>query len=415
MDEATRAASPPATLWRRRLGVLAQRNFGLFWFGLVLSNTGTWMQLTAQGWLVYELSDSALTLGALGGVRAVPMIVLPFFGGVVADRMDRRRLLFITQSGAAVTALVLAFLTVTGVIEVWQILLLGFLASVSLAFDQPARQALIPSLVARADLRKAIALHSVVFTGGAFLGPAITGLLAPAIGIGGVFLINAASYAFILIALGLLRVAPYRPPAPQSVWRSTVEGFRYITRHELILVVISLSAMASLFARSYQQLTPVFARDILSADITGLGWLMSAPGLGALSGAFIVATVSRLPRNGVLAGAALSGYLATLTVFALSQSFVLSVVVLVAVGLFNTVFSASVRTMLQMATPQAFHGRVMSLNTITFIGFSPLGTLFIGALAEPLGVSLAVLVGVLVVVLVFGYVWATRGVLRRAE
>ena len=400
---------------RRRLGVLRHRNFALLWVGLVISNTGTWMQIMAQGWLVYELTDSPLMLGTVGAARAVPMIVLPFFGGVIADRMDRIRVLWITQIAAALLGLALAILTASGQIEVWQIIVLAFLASIVLAFDQPARQALLPALVPREDLRKAIALHAVVFTGGAFLGPAVAGLLAPSIGIAGVFFVNTASYLTVLLALALMNVARYAPPRRQGVWHSTLEGLRFVARHELVVVVVVVSAAASLFARSYQQLAPVFARDVLLADITGLGWLMSAPGVGALAGAFVVAAAPRLPRNGVLAASSLMGYLAALAVFALSTSFALSLAALAVAGLLNTAFSASVRTMLQLATPEEFHGRVMSLNTITFIGFTPLGALLLGSIAEAIGAPLATVAGVAVVTALFIVIWTRSRALRTAE
>ncbi|MBM4436451.1 MAG: MFS transporter, partial [Actinobacteria bacterium] len=381
-----------------RLGVLRHRNFALYWFGMVLSNTGSWMQLTAEGWLVYQLTDAPIWLGAVAGARAISMIGLPFLGGVVADRMDRRILLFITQTSSMALAALLATLTATGLVQVWHILAIAALGGVAFAFDQPTRQALVPALVPRAELRKAIALNAVVYTGGAFIGPAAAGGLAPLIGVAGVFAINAGSFLAIIGALALMRLPGQatRPPrTSQSVWASSLEGLRFVRQHELILVVIGLSAVTSLLLRFHQQLAPVFARDILGADIRGLGLLMSGPGLGALIGAFAVATWSRLPPNGRLTGIAVPGLFVAVVVFAASRWFPVSLLSLVAIGLLNTVYSTSVRTMLQLSSPAEYHGRVMSLNTITFIGFTPLGGFIGGALAQGLGAPWAVAAGAL--------------------
>ncbi|MDE2867323.1 MAG: MFS transporter [Chloroflexota bacterium] len=397
-----------------RPGVLRHRNFALFWFSLVISHSGTWMQILVVGWLTDEMTRSAFWVGMVAAARGVPMVVLPFFGGVVADRMDRRTLLWITQVSQALLGLILAIVVAADVAQVWHFAVIAMLASIAGAFDQPTRQAIVPALVPREDLRKAIALHAVVFTGGALLGPAIAGLLVPVIGAAGVLFINAASTLPVFVALALLNLPPFKPRPREAVLKSVRDGLRFAFSRELIVLVLLVSAVASLFGRSFQQLAPVFAREVLFADVTGLGWLIAAPGLGSVIGAFVVASANWLPANGRLAGIAVAGYLAALVGFAVSTSLGLSLVLLVLVGLLITVFSACVRTMLQLEATEAYYGRVMSLNTITFIGLSPVGALVIGAIAESVGIQAATLIGAAVVAMVFAVVWVARPTLRRA-
>ena len=404
----------PLRLADPRPGVLRHRNFALFWFSLVISHSGTWMQILVVGWLTDEMTRSAFWVGMVAAARGVPMVVLPFFGGVVADRMDRRTLLWITQVSQALLGLLLAIIVAADVAQVWHFAVIAMLASVAGAFDQPTRQAIVPALVPREDLRKAIALHAVVFTGGALLGPAIAGLLVPVIGAAGVLFINAASTLPVFVALALLNLPPFKPRPREAVWKSVRDGLRFAFSRELIVLVLLVSAVASLFGRSFQQLAPVFAREVLFADVTGLGWLIAAPGLGSVIGAFVVAGVNWLPANGRLAGIAVAGYLAALVGFAVSTSLGLSLVLLVLVGLLITVFSACVRTMLQLEATEAYYGRVMSLNTITFIGLSPVGALVIGSIAETVGIQAATLIGAAVVATVFAAVWLARPTLRRA-
>ncbi|MDE2903555.1 MAG: MFS transporter [Chloroflexota bacterium] len=396
------------------MGVLRHRNFALFWFGLVISHSGTWMQIMVVGWLTDEMTRSAFWVGMVAAARGVPMVVLPFFGGVVADRMDRRTLLWITQVSQALLGLILAILVAADVAQIWHFAVLALLASIAGAFDQPTRQAIVPALVPREDLRKAIALHAVVFTGGALLGPAIAGLLVPVIGAAGVLFINAASTLPVFVALALLNLPPFKPRPREAVLKSVRDGLRFAFSRELIVLVLLVSAATSLFGRSFQQLAPVFAREVLFADVRGVGWLMAAPGLGAVLGAFVVASVNRLPANGRLSGIAVAGYLVALVGFAVSTSLGLSLLLLVLVGLLITVFSACVRTMLQLEATEAYYGRVMSLNTITFIGLSPVGALVIGAIAESVGIQAATLIGAAVVAMVFAVVWVARPTLRRA-
>ena len=375
------------------------------------------MAQTAQSWLVYEFTGSKLLLGAVLGVFGIPMILFPFLGGVIADRIDRRRILWISQSFAALLALLLAILVATGLVAVWHIMVITFLSAVALAFDQPARQALLPDIVPRDEFRPAIALNSAVYTGGAFLGPALAGVSVTQFGLplAGVFFINAATFGSVIIALALMNLPPHDPSRSRhSAAHTAVEGLRFIFRHELILVVMVFSIVVSFFGRSFQALTPVFASDILEVGLQGLGWMNSLPGAGSLLAAIVIDMGVRLPPNGRLALIFAAVFCALLIAFALSANFLVSLAVLFFLGLFSTALMASSRTILQLTAPRELMGRVMSFNTIAVIGFGPLGGFLLGPLAEGVGAPGAILTTTAVVILVIAVLATISPTLRRA-
>ena len=260
-SDAGASASPPEG-GRRSLGALRHRNFTLLWGSLIVSNTGSWMQTVGQGWLVLELSNRPLSLGLVALAFALPMTLLPPFGGAIADRVDKLALLRTTQTLQLLTALLLAALTLSGVVKVWHILALTFVGAVLLAVDNPTRQSLLPSLVGREDLMSAISLNSAVYTGAALFGPAVGGFLLGRIGSGGLFLINALSYGAVLGATLLMRGVDARPSGGgASLWADVTEGFRYVLGSRLLLLLVGVSALSGVLGRSYGTLLPVFARD----------------------------------------------------------------------------------------------------------------------------------------------------------
>ena len=420
-DSSAQAVDRPEVARRTRgfpPPVLRHKNFALLFFSLLFSNTGTWMAQTAQAWLVYDMTGSPLALGAVFGSFAIPMIVLPFFGGVLADRMDRRRLIWITQSIATALAVLVAFLVATGVVEVWHLVVLSFLSAIALAFDQPTRQALIPDLVPRDELRPAVALNSAVFTGGAFLGPALAGFLVVGVGLplSGVFFINAATFIAVIVAVALMRIPPFDPSKTRgSVMTTAVEGIKFVARSELLIMVMILSMVTSLFGRSYQALLPVFAEDVLDVGIQGLGLMNSAPGAGSIIGAVIIGMNVKIPRNGILSLMSMFAASVLVVAFAASEVYGLTLAILFVLGFVNTVLISSTRTILQLSAPREFMGRVMSLSTIAVIGFGPLGGFVVGPIAEVTSAPLA-LYASCAVVLVSGVLLATvRPALRTAE
>jgi len=370
-----------------RFAALRHRNFDLLWAGLIVSNTGTWMQNVAQGWLVLQLTNSPLWLGLLGLSFAVPMIVLPIVGGAVVDHIDRIKLLYVTQGGALLTALALAIMTWTGTVHISYILVASFISACLLAFDNPARQALLPELVPQRDLMNAISLNSATYTGAALVGPALAGALLAPLGAGTLFFLNAVSYLAVLVALAFMRNVQARGSGREgvSLGRSMVAGLEYAWKNKLILALLGLSALAALFGRSYQNLLPIFARDIWNGGPAGYGILLSASGGGALVGAFGLASIRNVRNQGAVLVA--SGLIFSLSViaFALSPSFWPGVGLLFIGGVAVTVFGTIISTFIQVAVPNELRGRVMSLYAITLIGLPSLGAMGSGSLAELLG------------------------------
>ncbi len=388
--EAHRVAGAAAP---RRFSALRNRNFALLWFGLLISNSGSWMQLVAQGILVYDLTHSAFALGLVSFARAVPMMVVTPMGGVVADRVPRLRLLKVTQVTALCLALVLAVLTSAGVVTVWQIALLSLLAGAVNAFDQPTRQALLPDLVRREDLTNAIALNSAAWQGAAMFGPALAGLTAGWIGIAGAFYANAASFLAVVIALFLMRGVPERSADARErrgLFDDLAQGLRYVRATRLVWTLLVLSAMASVFGRSYVQLLPAFAGAVLHVGPRELGLMMSAPGAGTLAGATALGALGDVRRKGATLIGGMALFSVTLFLFSLSRSLSLVLVLLFLTGVTSIVFSTMLSSMLQLTVPGHMRGRVMSLLTVTFQGFGPVGALLIGSLADVIGTPRAI-------------------------
>ena len=370
-----------------RFAAFQHRNFTLLWAGLLVSNVGTWMQNVAQSWLVYQLTNSALWLGLLGLSFAIPMIVLPLFSGAVVDRINRIRLLYFTQTGAMLLALLLAILTWTGKVNAVIILITSFFSACLLAFDNPARQALLPDLVPKRDLLNAISLNSATYTGAALVGPALAGVLLIPLGAGTLFFLNAVSFLAVIVALAFMRGVPTHGSGRQdtSLGKSALAGLSYTWNHRLILALLGLSALVALFGRSYQTLLPIFARDIWNGGPEGYGILLTASGAGALVGAFGLASIPRVKNQGAVLIS--SGLIFSLTIilFARSPYFWLGVLLLFLGGIALTVFSTIIASLIQMFVTNEMRGRVMSLYAITLIGLPSLGALVIGSLAEVMG------------------------------
>jgi MFS family permease len=384
-----------------RLSVLRNRNFTLLWIGQIVSNAGSWMQIVAQGILVYQLTHSPFYLGLVGTARAVPMIVLPPMGGVLADRFPRLKLLKVTQTVQLVIAFILAILISAHAIQMWHIVLGSFLSGAVNAFDQPSRQALIPDMVERDDLAKAIALNSSAWQGASLFGPALAGATVAAVGIAGAFYVNAISFIAVVLALFLMKGVPERSAAPsgKGMTHDLKAGLRYAAATRLIFSLILLSAVTSIFGRSYQQLLPAFAKDVYDQGSFGLGLLYTAPGAGAIVGAGALAVLPDIKRKGLVFLASMVLFGASLILFAVNRSFPVAILLLFVGGVFALVFGSLMTTMLQLRASVDMRGRVMSLVTVTLQGFAPLGALIDGAIATRIGTPEAVeLFAVIVVV-----------------
>jgi MFS family permease len=400
----------PASTFRQTFRSLRHRNYRLYFFGQLVSLHGTWMQTVAQAWLVYRLTNSSFMLGLVAFCSLAPVLVLGLLGGVAADRYRRRKLLIAGHTAAMVHAAVLALLTFGGWITAWQIVVLALILGVVHAFEMPARHAFITELVPREDLPNAIPLNSSVFNVARFVGPSIAGWLVAFYGEGTVFLVNAASFAAVLVALLMIRVVE-RPAAPAvaSVYGHLLQGLEFAWRQPRIRAGLLVVGMISLVAASVTVLMPVFAKETFSGGPKALGLLLAAIGMGALAGALRLAY--RLSGDGLerSIGVAAVGAGICVLVFSFVDTLALALPILVFAGFAHTTTAASTNTLIQLTVDDRLRGRVMSLFSMIFIGLMPLGSLLAGALAQPLGAPATVgLFGLGCTVAAAGYLYSTR-------
>jgi MFS family permease len=376
------------------LRALRHRNYRLFFAGQLISLVGTWMQMVAQPWLVYRLTGSSLLLGSVAFVSQIPVLILAFLGGTVADRYNRHRVVIATQTAAMVLAFILSILTLTRVIQIWHIFVLSGLLGIVNAFDMPGRQAFIVELVEKEDLMNAIALNSSIFNGARVVGPAAAGLLIASIGEGWCFFANGVSFVAVIVCLLCMKLKPRNMPVPGRSSRSDLlEGFRYVQSTKSIRAVILLLGIISIAGMPQSVLMPIFADRILHGGARGLGILMGATGLGALAGAMSLAARSGTRGLGKVIAYAGGGFGAALILFSMSRWFWLSVLLLLPAGFSFMVQMAASNTLLQTMVPDRLRGRVMAVHVMTFMGLSPFGSIAAGAIAEHLGAPLALAVG----------------------
>lgn len=397
MVDATPRATQPS-----RFRALRHPNFRLYWTGQLISLVGTWMQSVAQGWLMHRLTSSPLMLGLLGFVQFLPVLFLALWAGVIADRMDKRRLLMFTQGAALVQAVTIALVVSSGAVRPWMVLALAFLFGIFNAFDLPARQSILIDLVGKDDLSNAIALNSAAFNTARIVGPAVAGVLVATVGEAGCFWLNALSYVAVLWSLWRLRL-PARERVSGPTLASMNEGLRYAMRSGPIRNLLLLLGFAAGFGFQYMILLPVYARDILKAGASGYGLMVSAFGLGSLLAAVLMTrNLNRWDlRRNLLIG--LSTAAVGMAAFAWSRSMPITLVAGFLAGFGLILYVASTNTMLQLSTEDRFRGRVMSLYTLFFIGTAPLGALVVGALAQRFGAPVATTFNA--VVLLCGALW----------
>lgn len=377
----------------RTFSSLRHRNFRLFYFGQLISITGTWMQHVAQAWLVYRMTQSSFMLGLVSATALVPILLFGLYSGVLADRLSRYRLFIVTQLLAMIQAFTLCVLTLAGWVQLWHVLVLAFLLGMVQALEMPARHSFVAQLVPREDLQNAIALNSSQIHLARFIGPAIAGWLVAWVGEGLVFLINGMTFFAVIIALLALRL-PSRAQAARREQRArgVGEGLRFAWRHLDIRGVLSMVGMVSLVGTSAAVLMPVFVAQVFHSGAQSLGLLLGMMGGGSLVGALMLARrkqTSGLERI-VAAGGIVAG--ATLILFALTHTLWLALLILPVVGFSLTMVIASSIAFLQLTTPDPLRGRVMALFTVTFHGLMPLGVLIVGALAEYIGAPFTVMV-----------------------
>ena len=369
-----------------RFRALKHRNFQLFFAGQLVSLIGTWMQSTAQLWLVYRMTNSPALLGIFGFASQIPILFLASLGGYVGDRYNRHRGVVWTQTTAMILSFVLAALTLLGAVRVWEIVLIAFFAGIVNAFDVPIRQAFLVQMVGKEDLPNAIALNSSIFNGARIVGPALAGFAIAWIGEGWCFFLNGISFLAVIIALLMMRLDKFEPRASKgSPLQNFVQGFRFAMSDRPIRSALLLMSLMSLLGMQYSVFMPIFARDILHGGPSRLGLLMSFAGVGAIAGALHFA--GRTDYKGLVEWIAATSTTCSLGIVLFSQSRVywLSAVALLAVGFSATSQMAATNTMVQGRVPDELRGRIMAVYATMFMGVQPLGALIAGGVAKRIG------------------------------
>ena len=408
---------------RQSFVALRHRNFRLIWIGLLVSFTGSMMQNAALLWHVSLLvtpERKGLALGMVGLVRVVPVVVFSMISGVVADAWDRRRLMLFTQTAATLVALALASIAFSGVTGVWLIYVLAALGSAVGAFDLPARNALVPTLVPREHLPNAISLNTIMFQTASVVGPSLGGLLIAATHVGWAYVANAISFAFVIVALRLMRDIPERQPSAPGArddvsWHAALEGLRFVFRSPLIRSTMLLDFFATFFS-SAMALMPIFAQDILKVGAEGYGWLYAAPAAGAVvMSAIMVPMTERIRKRGPTLLWSVAGYGIATAVFGLSRSFWLTFFCLAMTGATDTVSMIIRNVIRQLETPDRLRGRMTGVNMVFFMGGPQLGELEAGVVANWFGATVSVVSGGIGCLIATGWVAASTPRLRHYQ
>lgn len=362
------------------------------------------MQGIAQGWLLFDLTSSPFYLGLFSSLRMVMLLNFFILGGIMSDRIDRRKVMLAIQWISALTALALALLVTTHTIRVWHIFVLGAITSTTWAFEQPVRQALLPQLVPREDLVNALALNAVTWNGAGLLGPSLVGLSVSYIGVDGCFYVNVISYLAVIGALMRMHVPNVVQNQRASVIQSLTEAFGYVRRENVIMTFLTVSAIFNIFGRSYVTLLPVFAKDVLQLGASGFGFISAGPGLGTIIGSFTLASLGRVEAKPARMVGLLVGFTACLFSFAVSRDARLAFGLLVGVGALSTLFETLLNTSIQLRVEEAFRGRVSGFYGLTGGGLREFGGMQAGFIAEWTSAPVAISAGA-VALAVIGYMF----------
>ncbi len=408
------STNKPTGKFLRTFSALQSRNFRLFWTGQLISLVGTWMASTGQSWLVLQLTHSALALAIAGALQFLPILLFSLFGGILADRLPKKRMLIFTQSFSALQAAILFLLVATHTVQVWHIYILATLLGLTNAVDMPTRQAFVVEMVGSDTLANAVALNSSIFNMARIVGPGIAGIIIARLGEAPLFLLNAVSFIPVIIGLALidskqLHRQPQISHQPRaSTIQSLRQGLAYVWKTPAVLLIIAVIGAVSLFGINFNVSLPLVATDLLHTGAEGYGVISSSLGLGALLSALWLAAGNRRPSL-VQMLIACNAFSILLALFALSHWYALSIVLIAATGFAQIAFTAVANTMLQTVTPDHLRGRIMSVYMLVLNGSTPIGNLFIGALAHGFGISIAILVSA-----ILSWLAAIVGWLKRA-
>jgi len=384
------------------------KNYRLFFSGQLISLVGTWLQIVALGWLVLKLTNSAFWVGTISALSLLPVLIFGIFGGVIVDRYNKKTLLYITQTLSMIFALILGFLTVFNLINLWEIGILAFLLGTVSALDHPARQTFVVEMVGKEDLASAIALNSTTFNASRVIGPGVAGILIKLIGTGGTFILNGLSFIAVIIALSLIKVNKELPKVHPHPIAAIKEGLHYSFTHPVIKMLLIFSAVTSIFGWSYTTILPVIVQNIYHKDAAALGYLYSATGLGALLSAFIVSAYSKKinPLVFILLGNTV--FAASLMLFSITKIFLLALPILFISGAGLIMQFSMINTTIQHMVSDNIRGRVLGIYTLMFLGMAPFGSFQIGIVADRFGSPFAIQLGALIVFAYGIYVYLNR-------
>ena len=373
-----------------RFPALQYRDFRLFWFGQIISLSGTWMQSVAQGWLVYSLTKSPFYLGMVAAAGSLPILLFTLFGGIAADRFRKRNVLLMTQALSIIPAIFLGILIDINLIAVWQVAALAAFLGIVNAFDVPARQSFIIEMVGKGSITNAIALNSAAFHGARMTGPVIAGIAIANLGLSACFYLNAISFIAVIIALSKIKAKGEIIGNSNGIMKDIIEGIQYIKSKSEIYRSIILIAVFSLAGMPFITLLPVFAGEIFQKGPEGFGFLVGATGAGALTAAFLLAFRGDIKEKSRFISFSALCFSILLLVFSFSTNFYLSVVILVFIGWALVSFFATVNSFIQLSVPDNLRGRAMSVYTFVFLGTAPIGNSLMGTLADSIGTVRAV-------------------------
>ena len=363
---------------------LRVRNYRLYFIGQVVSLSGSWMQRVAQSWLVLHLTGSGLALGMVAALQFLPILLFGAMGGLLADRLDKRRLLLVTQSMMGLLALVLGLLTLTGAVRLWMVYLLALLLGGVTAIDNPARQSFVIEMVGRRQLTNAVSLNSAVFTGARVVGPAIAGLLITVVGTGWCFVLNAASVAAVLVALAAMNsTLLHRSEAPPKTRGQLLEGFRFVWSRPDLRTPLALLAVVGTLALNFTVILPLLARNTFHGDASTYGMLFAVLGVGSLAGALFTAS-RREPSIRLLIGA-LGFFGLFMLGAAAAPTLPLEIAALIPMGVAALTFQTTTNSLIQLRAEPALRGRVMALYSVVFLGTAPIGAPIVGWVAQQFG------------------------------
>ncbi len=393
---------PKSSHFTRTFAALRHRNYRFYFVGQLISLIGTWMQNVAQGWLAYQLTGSPLYLGIIGFAASIPVLFLSLGAGVLIDRFPRRYVLIATQTWAMLLAFVLSALVFTNLVQPWHIIVLAFLLGVGQAFDGTARQAFVKDMVGKEDMMNAIALNSALFNVSRIIGPALAGITLATVGAAWCFLLNGLSFLAVIYSIIVMAMPKFVAPLHKgSMWHEIKEGLSYIRHNQTVSTLILVVSISAIFGFAYTTLLPAYAQDVLGTDATGLGFLSTASGIGALAGALLMASLSHGRNKGRLLTIGNLLFPTMLILLAFNRSFPLALLILIGSGFGFMIQNTTANTLVQTLVPDHLRGRVMSVYMLSFFGLSPLGALQAGLIAQQFGVPAGVGFGA-VIALLFG-------------